>query len=219
MELWEAILLAAFTGIGGFFSNQILHNLAVKKDNIQVNRDRLLLNIYQVDNFIKSLTELEHIRKELKRIRELKESSDTDLELLSEETNRIREEIDDLDDESNKHDDPNELIDVKTKIRSLSKELAEITIELKEHKIQNQILIDDIDLYEKILSDLNKRKYSEDVISALFLIDPTGEIVDDFTELANLYLDPESLTTSNKRVLQLRLKIERFLNKKISTFK
>lgn len=219
MELWEALLLAAFTGIIGFFSNKILHNLAVKKDNIQVNRDRLLLNIYQVDNFIKSLIELERIRKEIKRIRELKESSDTDLELLSEEINHTREEIDDLDDESNKDDNPNELIDVKTKNRSLSKQLAEITNELKEHKIHNQILIDDIDLNEKILGDLNKRKYSEDVISALFLIDPTGEIVDDFTEIANLYLHPESSTTSNIRVLQLRLKIERFLNEKIAKFK
>ncbi|HBH13863.1 MAG TPA: hypothetical protein DDX29_12255 [Clostridiales bacterium] len=219
MELWEAILLASFTGIVGFFSNQILHNLAVKKDNIQVNRDRLLLNIYQVDNFIKSLIELQHIRNELTKIRELKKSSDTDLDLLSEETNRIEKKINDLVDELNTLDDPNELLNVKTKIRSLYADLAEISSELKKNKIHNQNLIDDIDLNEKILSDLIERKYSEDVMSALFLIDPNGEIIEDFTELGQLYLDSESSTTSIIRALQLRLKIEGFLNKKISTFK
>ncbi len=226
MELWETILLALFSGIVGFFSNQILHNLAVKKDNIQVNRDRLLLNIYQVDNFIKSLIELQHIRKELSKIRDLSESSDTSLDLLSEQTDRNRKAINDLEEElkklegSNKLiEGSNKLIDGKTKTRLLSKELSDTLIELSQHRIQNQILRDDLDLNAEILNDLNRRKYSEDFISALLLIDPTGEIIDDISVLIHFYLDSENSTISDTRMLQSRLKIERFINKKISTFK
>ncbi len=219
MELWETILLALFSGIVGFFSNQILHNLAVKKDNIQVNRDRLLLNIYQVDNFIKSLIELQHIRKELSKIRDLSESSDTSLDLLSEQTDRNRKAINDLEEELKKLEGSNKLIEGKTKTRLLSKELSDTLIELSQHRIQNQILRDDLDLNAEILNDLNRRKYSEDFISALLLIDPTGEIIDDISVLIHFYLDSENSTISDTRMLQSRLKIERFINKKISTFK
>ncbi len=219
MTLWEALLLAAFTGIVGFLSNNLLHNLAVKKDNIHLNRERLLLNIYKVDNFIKSLIEIRYIRSEITKIKELIDSSETEYELLSEEMNRIKEEINLLENELNNHTDSNKSIDVKTKIRTLSTKLADVSTELKQNKIHLKTMSEDLALNDEMLKKLNKSKYSEDLISALFLIDPTGVIVNDFTELSNIYLDSESTITSDTRALILRLNIEQFLNNKIKKFK
>jgi len=219
MELLEALLLATFTGVFGFFSNQLLHNLAVKKENIQVNRERLLLNIYKVDNYIKSLIEINYIRNEMKRIKIFIESLETNDELLTAEMNQIEEEINLLDDELNKYYDTNKSIDIKTKIRTLSTKLADVSTELKQNKIHIKTMCEDLALNDEILKKLNKSKYSEDIISALFLIDPTGVIVNDFSELSNIYLDSESTMTSDTRTLILRLKIEQFLYNKIKKFK
>jgi len=219
MELIEALLLSIVTGGIGFLGNHFLHNLSVKKENIQKNRDRLLLNIYKVDNFIKSLIELRYIRGEITKITELIKSSKTDFEKLSDEMKRTEEEISFLEDKLNQHVDPSKLIDVKTKICSLSTKLADISSDIKQKEIQQKTMRDDLALNGEILKKLNKSKHSEDLISALFLIDPMGEIVEEFTELSNIYLDSESTITSETRALILRLKIDQFLSNKINKFK
>lgn len=219
MELIEALLLSIVTGVIGFLGNHFLHNLSVKKENIQKNRDRLLLNIYKVDNFIKSLIELRYIRGEITKITELIKSSKTDFEKLSDEMKRTEEEISFLEDKLNQYVDPSKLIDVKTKICSLSTKLADISSDIKQKEIQQKTMRDDLALNGEILKKLNKSKHSEDLISALFLIDPMGEIVEEFTELSNIYLDSESTITSETRALILRLKIDQFLSNKINKFK
>jgi hypothetical protein len=69
------------------------------------------------------------------------------------------------------------------------------------------------------VDDLQKRIIEDDIETTLYLIDPSGEIQDYMNKLEKIYIDQDKIKTSGKRIIELRLKINDFFEKKLMGLK
>ena len=219
MELWEAILLAAFTGIAGYFGNHFVHQLSVKKDNITINRERFMDNVHKLDNFMKYMIETNYIQSEITKCDELIASLATNIDLLKRELVRIGEEQNAIKEKMNKSCDSQELEKLGTELNLLSEKISNTSSKI-EHIVEQlkSISDDDLDRNSKRLDELSEHLNLDNIATGLVLIDPSGKILTYLKELQEIYSDPECLAKNQSKAIMLQTKIESIITEEIKNF-
>ncbi|MDP8267125.1 MAG: hypothetical protein P9L97_00225 [Candidatus Tenebribacter davisii] len=215
MEFLEALLIGLLSTGAGYLGGLLTHKLNVKRENINVTRERLLKEIFKVEDYLELLVEIGHLGTRILMIHKVNDSYQTSHVQLGNEQSQIGDDINFIENEIEKANTPDNLQLYKSRLNELHSRLSEIDDELSGILYQLEHERHELDQGTETLDDHIKRNVADDINTTAHIIDPSGDLIQYLEELTSIYSDPENLDDSSARVAKLRGKVDTILNQKI----
>ena len=216
MGFWETLLISLITGgIGGYLAGLHKYILNVRRDNINVMRERLLKNIKKVDDFLDFLVEYGHLGNSILKIKKAHARIRSSHDLIHEEQLRLKEELEFIEKNINNITDHEQIKFYKSRLHDLAVRQSELKGELIDNERYLKSEADELDEMQELNDDYKKKIMTFEIDATAFLIDPTGKLNNYFKELILIYSDPENHQINRTKALELRRKINEIFNKKI----
>ena len=209
--LTNTIISAVLGFLGGFLINR----LKIKGDNINVKRERFLNNISKLEDYLSLLLDFSWLNADISKNEALLDSIELNTETFDKELATLTEVLVRTKIDIQNATNQSELNTLKKENEKLKLQIVEADRKSKYYRQMISEVKLEIDHIKSLLADYKKRLGDDDIGSTLNIIDPKNQISGYFKELLDISQDSKRQFYSDTRVLELKRKINTFINNQI----